>query len=180
MRLARGMVVIASLASAAAPALTFDVGADVALLMREEGGGQRSALPAFRLRGDLPIRELPLGIALSAGGEYLFAFAREGNAIGSFTQHHRLTLRPQAALPLLNAVVTLGVGPALAVVSMRFSSPTGGFGTTYVRLLASGELGFEVRMGALHLRTAAGVAWMPGRLDVLVSLGAAFGFGGRP
>jgi hypothetical protein len=174
------MVVVASLASASAPALPFDVGGDVALLMREEAGGQRSALPAFRLKGDLELRKLPLGISLSAGGEYLFAFALEGSAIGSFTQHHRLTLRPQAALPLLNAVVTLGAGPTLALVSMRFSSPTGGFGTTYLRVLATGELGFEVRMGALHLRTAAGVTWAPGRMDVLISLGAAFGFGGRP
>ena len=180
MRPARWMVAAASLASASAPAVPFEVGADPGVLMREEAGGQRSALPAIGVRGDLALAELPLGVGLSAGGEYLFAFALEGNAIGSFTQHHRLTLRPRLALALGHAAVTLGIGPALALVSMRFKSPAGSFGTTYLRALAAGELGFEVRLAAVRLRVRTGVMWSPGRMDVLISLGAALGLGGEP
>lgn len=176
MRAARWMMAVASLAGAPAPALPLpiDVGADLGLLMHEEAGGQRSALPALRLVGDLP-----LAGSWSAGAEYLFAFALEGATIGSFTQYHRLTLRPQFALPLGHAAVTLGVGPTLGLVSWRLSTPTGRIGTTYLRLLASGELGFEVRLASTHLRAGTGVMWTPGRTDVLISLGATFGVGGE-
>jgi hypothetical protein len=167
------MMVLVSLASASAMALPIEAGAELGLLMREEAGGQRSVLPAIKLQGDLP-----LGTAWSIGGEYVFAFVPEGNAIVAFTQHHRLTVRPQWVLPLGHAALTLGAGPTLALVSFRFSSSTGGYGTTYPRAMATGELGFEVRLASTHLRVGTDVMWSPGRTDLLISLGATFGFGG--
>lgn len=149
-------------------------GGELGVLMRQEAGGQRTPLPALTAR--LSYQHLPGPLAL--GLVYQFAFAREGTVVRSFTQHHRLHLRPQVSLPLGTAFFSLAAGPGLQLSHSTVADAQRSYGAGLTRWCAGGELAFGVRLGRTQLRTGVDVTYAPGRLDLLVGLGATFGWGG--
>ncbi len=167
------MLLVASPALAQSLTPEWRAGGELGLLMRQEAGGQRTPLPALTAR--LSYDHLPGPLA--AGLSYQFAFAREGTVVRSFTQHHRLHLRPQVSLPLGTAFFSLGAGPGLQLSHSSVADAQRSYGALVSRWCAGAELAFGVRLGRTQLRTGVDVTYAPGRLDLVVGMGASFGWG---
>lgn len=168
------LLLLVSAGAAAGPLSPFHAGAELGVLMREEAGGQRTPSPALVLRGSWG----RLGPAeLSA--VYQFAFSVEGAAVRAFSQHHRLHLRPELFLELGAGALSASAGPGVALTYSRYWAEGPDFSTTYPRLLLGGELAFSVQLGRTRLRTGVDVTYGEnGRVDLLISVGAGFGWGG--
>lgn len=151
----------------------FHLGADLGVLMRQEAGGQRTPLPALTLRG----RFGELG-PVSFATVYQFAFALEGTVVRGFSQHHRLHLRPEVRWPLGAAFFSLNAGPGVQVIHSVVWDSQRRLESLYPRWCVGGELSFGVTLGGASLRTGVDVTYAPGRLDLLIGLGATFAFGG--
>ncbi|XXF80455.1 hypothetical protein P2318_12085 [Myxococcaceae bacterium GXIMD 01537] len=167
------VVLVAGVAGASAPVR---VGADVGLLLRQEGGGQRTGL----LTGG-PRASFHVGEHFALSGAYGLARASEGTAARATTWYHRVTLRPEVHFPMRAAAIVLAAGPALTMVrtSLR-GGDAPGVSSRYTRLGVSTGAALDVRLAPVVLRAGMDLVWTNGRQDVQVGLGALFDFGGRP
>lgn len=171
----RSLLLSLLLLAGAAGASPVRAGGDVALLLRQEAGGQRTGLLSMG-----PRLSLDLGRYFALSADYRFAWASEGNVASATTLYHRTSLRPELHLPVRTTDFVLAAGPALTVVHTSL----GGTGTrasaTYSRLGVSGGAAVDIHLASLTLRTGVDVVWAARRMDVSVGLGALYSFGGSP
>src|SRR4051812_13162455 len=89
------------------PALAAPVlGADVALLLKQDASGSATPAPQLTVRA-----RTELASWLELEGNYAFAFTGGGNVATAFTQLHRVGFRPQLVLRLKAGALHLGAGP---------------------------------------------------------------------
>lgn len=150
-------------------------GVDVALLLRQEAGGQRSGLVSGG-----PRLSLDLGRYFSLSADYRFAWASEGTVASATTQYHRASLRPELHLPVRTMDFVLAAGPALTLLHTTLGGSGARVSTTYTRLGVSGGAAVDIHLEPLTLRTGVDVVWAARRMDVSVGLGVLFSFGGAP
>jgi hypothetical protein len=165
------VMLLAGVASAA----PVRAGVDVALLLRQEAGGQRSGLVSGG-----PRLVLDLGRYFALSADYRFAWASEGTVASATTQYHRASLRPEFHLPVRSTDFVLAAGPALTLIHTTLGGSGTPVSTSYTRLGVSGGAAVDIHLAPLTLRTGVDLVWAARRMDVSVGLGALFSFGGTP
>ncbi len=173
--MSRLLSVIVLLLAGAAGAQPVRAGMDLGLLMRQEGGGQRSSLFSVG-----PRVSLGLGKYLELSGAYGFSWSAEGTEVRATTQYHRVTLRPELRLPVRSAAFVLAAGPSLTITHTTLSDGGEAVSTLYPRLGLSGGAALDIHLSPLTLRTGMDLVWTAGRLDLLLGVGALFTFGEAP
>ncbi|HSP81669.1 MAG TPA: hypothetical protein VLQ93_24330 [Myxococcaceae bacterium] len=173
--MSRLLPLIVLLLAGAAGAHPVRAGVELGLLMRQEGGGQRSSLLSVG-----PRAALSLGRYLELSGAYGFSWSAEGTEVRATSQYHRLTLRPELHLPVRSAAFVLAAGPALTVTHTTLSDRDAAVSTRYTRLGLSGGAALDIHLKPLTLRTGMDLVWTAGRLDLLLGVGALFTFGESP
>jgi hypothetical protein len=168
-------LLLSVLLAGAASASPVRAGVDVALLLRQEAGGQRSGLVSAG-----PRLSLDLGRYFSLSADYRFAWASEGTVARATTLYHRTSLRPELHLPVRTMDFVLAAGPALTVLHTTLGGTGTPVSTSYMRLGVSGGAAVDIHLAPLTLRTGIDMVWAARRLDVSVGLGALYTFGGAP
>lgn len=169
------LVLAPTLASAAEG--PWRVGGDLALLFRDEAGGNRTVLPSVWPR-------VSFGFAphLRAAASYGYAYAASSSAVaGASTQHHRLLAGVDCALPVRAASFVGGAG--LAAVLMHTTLLDHGaavVSSTTVRPALWLSLGLEVPLAPVTLRFGVSFVAELARRDVVASIGATMPLGGAP
>ncbi len=168
-------LLLSVLLAGAAGASPVRAGVDVALLLRQEAGGQRSGLVSAG-----PRLSLDLGRYLALSADYRFAWASEGTVARATTLYHRTSLRPELHLPVRTTDFVLAVGPALTVLHTTLGGTGARVSTSYTRLGVSAGGAVDIHLAPLTLRTGVDLVWAARRMDVSVGLGALYSFGGAP
>ncbi len=150
-------------------------GVDVALLLRQEAGGQRTGLVSGG-----PRLSLDLGRYLALSADYRFAWASEGTVARATTQFHRVSLRPELHLPVRTTDFVLAAGPAYTLLRTTLSDRGSNVSTSYQRLGVSGGAAVDIHLAPVTLRTGVDLVWAARRMDVSVGVGALYSFGGAP
>lgn len=158
-----------------AGAAPLHAGVDVALLLRQEAGGQHSGLVSGG-----PRLALTLGPHLALSADYRFAWASEGTVARATTLYHRTSLRPELHLPVRTTDFVLAAGPALTLLHTTLGGTGTRVSTSYMRLGVSAGGAVDIHLAPLTLRTGVDLVWAARRLDVSVGLGALYSFGGAP
>jgi hypothetical protein len=149
------------------------VGGDLALLLREEGGGNRTALPSLSARLAVPI----WGNAAIAGS-YAFAYDWGSSYAKVTAQYHRLFLTPEYSFPVRRMAFRLGLGPALTLThASLYDRNRLVASATVVRPGVVGGVGIDVQLGSTILRAGSQALWSASRLDFLFGVGASYRFG---
>lgn len=171
-RIALLLCVVAQVARAAP--LDVAAGPELALLMRDEAGGTRTALAAAGVRVAWQVSP-----AWGVDAAYALSGTEDGYRLRVTSLLHRITLRPQYVLQLPTVALIAAAGPSLGITHVELNDlGVLAIASNYTRLGASAGLAVSLLYLPYSVRAGFDVTWMSNRWDISMGLCVLLHFGG--